>query len=45
MAGLRAARWPEDRQFIPHPATWLNQGRWDDEAPPSRPRDEDLIPL
>ena len=20
-------------QFIPHPATWLRQGRWDDEAP------------
>lgn len=25
-----------DKKFIPHPATWLNQGRWDDEpcAPP-----------
>ena len=45
MAGLRAALWPSDSQFIPHPATWLNQGRWDDEAPPPRPRDEDLIPL
>ena len=22
-------------QFIPHPATWLNQGRWDDELPES----------
>lgn len=22
---------PHDRQFIPFPATWLNQGRWDDE--------------
>lgn len=21
----------KDQQFIPHPATWLNQGRWDDE--------------
>lgn len=20
-----------ETQFIPHPATWLNQGRWDDE--------------
>jgi hypothetical protein len=20
-----------DKKFIPHPATWLNQGRWDDE--------------
>ena len=23
----------DDGQFIPHPATWLNQGRWMDEAP------------
>jgi hypothetical protein len=23
----------EGGQFIPHPATWLNQGRWDDEPP------------
>jgi hypothetical protein len=45
LAGLRAALWPSDSQFIPHPATWLNQGRWDDEAPPARPRDEDMIPL
>ncbi len=21
----------EQGQFIPHPATWLNQGRWDDQ--------------
>jgi hypothetical protein len=25
-------------QFTPHPATWLNQGRWDDEPLPSRLR-------
>jgi hypothetical protein len=25
-------RWPpDDRRFIPHPATWLNQGRYDDD--------------
>lgn len=25
-------QWQKDEgQFIPHPATWLNQGRWDDE--------------
>lgn len=25
-------QWKKDNgQFIPHPATWLNQGRWDDE--------------
>ena len=27
---------PTDRGFIPHPATWLNQGRWDDEPLPER---------
>lgn len=26
------ATWPaEDRQFVPHPATWFNQGRWEDD--------------
>lgn len=24
----------KDPQYIPHPATWLNQGRWDDEQAP-----------
>ena len=24
------------KAFIPHPATWLNQGRWDDEPPAPR---------
>ena len=23
--------WGEDKQFIPHPATWLNQKRWQDD--------------
>lgn len=28
------AQWNKDGgQFIPNPSTWLNQGRWDDEAP------------
>lgn len=28
------ATWPEDRRsFIPHPATWLGQRRWEDEPP------------
>ena len=27
-------QWTKDGgQFIPHPATWLNQGRWEDEPP------------
>jgi hypothetical protein len=26
------AKWPaEDRAYIPNPATWYNQGRWDDD--------------
>jgi hypothetical protein len=23
----------KDIQYIPHPTTWINQGRWDDELP------------
>lgn len=30
--GLRRFPWPGDRQFIPFPATWLNDGRWRDES-------------
>lgn len=26
-----------EKQFIPHPTTWLNQGRWEDEPLPARP--------
>lgn len=36
IAGLRrwlAAADLSDEKFIPHAATWLNQGRWEDEAP------------
>ena len=30
----RSEQWrKEGGQYIPHPATWLNQGRWDDEVP------------
>lgn len=30
-------KWAEDDQkFIPHPATWINQGRWNDEKPAPR---------
>lgn len=37
-AQKRSAEWlKEQGKFIPHPATWLNQGRWDDVplAPPA----------
>ena len=49
MLGLRRARasieWKrEGGRFIPHPATFLNQGRWEDEYLPSeqRPSKRDL---
>lgn len=33
----RSAQWTRDNgQFIPHPATWLNQGRWEDECTPAK---------
>lgn len=38
----------ENGKFIPYPATWLNQKRWEDETaqPPAEPRkSEDLIPI
>ena len=40
MAGLdrqkAGEQWQKDGgQFIPHPASWLNARRWEDEAPPS----------
>ncbi len=37
--GLARQSWPDNPQFIPHPATWLSQGRWQDDptaaAPPA----------
>ena len=31
----KCEQWRRDNgQYIPHPATWLNQGRWDDEVQP-----------
>lgn len=30
--------WTRDNgKYIPHPSTWLNQGRWDDELEPAKP--------
>lgn len=35
----RSKQWQDDGgRYIPHPATWLNQGRWQDEAPKTGPR-------
>lgn len=28
---VKAREWPENRQYIPNPATFLNQRRWEDE--------------
>ena len=39
MVGAR--RWAEagiEKQFIPYPATWLNNRQWEDEPPTRRPR-------
>ena len=34
-AQAQTKKWTKDNgQYIPNPATWLNQGRWDDELPP-----------
>ena len=34
-AAKHSAQWQrENGQYIPHPTTWLNQGRWDDELDP-----------
>jgi hypothetical protein len=30
-------RWREDPTYIPHPATYLNGRRWEDEPPPHKP--------
>ena len=35
LTGLRSAKFSSDPQYVPHPATWLNQRRWED-GPPTR---------
>lgn len=30
------------RKIIPNPATWLNQGRWDDSAQIETPKNKDV---
>ena len=36
-AAKKSEKWTKDRgQYIPNPATWLNQGRWDDEVAPAQ---------
>lgn len=42
-AVLSQIHWPQwekdNGEFIPHPATWLNQSRWEDEGKPYNPGD------
>jgi len=41
-AQKRSSDWTRDNgQYIPHPATWLNQRRWEDEGTQIEPQEED----
>lgn len=47
LAGARryaAGPLPEPRKFIPHPATWLARGSWEDEAEPPAQPDRPRVP-
>lgn len=39
-AGLNAAQWNADPRYRPHPATWLNEGRWQDTPEDAAPEPE-----
>lgn len=37
LAGLQRTRFADELRFVPHPRTWLSQGRWlDEEIAPRR---------
>ena len=36
---------PREKNFIPHPTTWLNQKRWNDDALPARSRGTNVVDL
>ncbi len=40
---LARAEWPEEKKFIPHPATWINQRRWEDELPDDDGPEQEFI--
>lgn len=44
-AVLQQKTWPEwdDPKFVPHPSTWLNQERWNDERDPEPSRPDPLF--
>jgi len=40
----QSEQWQRDRgQYIPHPATWLHQRRWEDEAPEVLPAKDPYV--
>lgn len=41
-AQKKSAQW-SDPQFIPHPATWLNGHRWEDEPTQARPQEKRVL--
>jgi len=38
LAAVASAQWSNETKFIPHPATWLNEKRWEDEPSEARKR-------
>lgn len=40
---LPTSTWPAERVYIPHPATWLNQRRWEDELPEDDAPEQEFI--
>lgn len=41
----RTDQWQEDGgRYIPHPSTWLNQKRWEDEPMPSQQKPQKVLP-
>lgn len=45
MTGLSRYKRPDDPKFIPHPASWLNGERWNDEPEPLSKRDAIMATL
>lgn len=40
----KSDQWTRDGgQFIPHPTTWLNQKRWQDEIEPTKPKEQPTV--
>lgn len=37
LQALARQRWPDDVRYVPHPATWLHGGRWEDDPEASAP--------